>query len=96
MAKVVERIVLSKLETAVSLEDTQFASRKRRSTHDAMKMILDFTEYYKGKKCRIVTMDVEGGFDKVNISFMSDILAVRGCPSEVNQWIRRWAGWRLI
>jgi len=96
MAKVAERVVLAKLEKSVTLGDSQFGSRKRRSTHDAMKVILDFMEYHKGRKCGMITMDVEGGFDKVNIDTLSDILSARGCPREVNLWIRRWAGRRSV
>jgi len=96
MAKVTERVILAKLAKTVTLEESQFGSRKRRSTGDAMKVILDFMEYHKGKKCGMITMDVEGGFDKVNIDILSDILTARGCPRDVNLWIRRWAGRRSV
>ena len=84
MAKVTERVILAKLAKTVTLEESQFGSRKRRSTSDAMKVILDFMEYHKGMKCGMITMDVEGGFDKVNVDILSDILAARGCSREVN------------
>ena len=87
MAKVTERVILARLANTVTLEDSQFGLRKRRSISDAMNVILDFMEYHKGKKCGIVTMDVEGGFDKVNIDILSDILMARGCSREVNLWI---------
>ena len=44
-----------------------------------MKVILDFMEYHQDKKCGMITMDIEGGFDKVNIDILSDILTARGC-----------------
>jgi len=96
MAKVTERVILAKLAKTVTLEESQFGSRKRRSTSDAMKVILDFMEYHKSKKCGMITMDVKGGFDKVNIDILSDILTVRGCPRDVNLWIRRWTGRRSV
>ena len=41
-------------------------------------------------------MDVEGGFDKVNIDMLCDILAYRECEPVVVNWIRRWTIGRRI
>ena len=49
MSKVVDRIILLKLAKTVRLEETQYRSRKNRSTHDAMKQILEFLDYNKDK-----------------------------------------------
>jgi len=69
IAKVVERI--RRMTKYVELEDTQYGSRKNRSTHDAFKQMSEFIEYSKGMKVGMVTMDVEGGFDKVEIDCLS-------------------------
>jgi len=44
MAKGVERIILGMMTKYVELEDTQYGSRKNRSTHDAFKQMLEFIE----------------------------------------------------
>ena len=92
----VDRIILNKLAKTVRLEETQYGSRKDRSTHDAMKQILEFLEYNKDKYTGILSMDVEGGFDKVNIDMLSDILVYRKCEPRLVEWIRRWTKGRRI
>jgi len=89
MAKVVERIILRKMTKYVELEDIQYGSRKNRSTHDAFKQMSEFIEYSKGMKVGMVTMDVEGGFDKVGIDCLSTVLAQRGYPEDLVRWMRR-------
>ena len=96
MAKVMERVVLAKLTDKVTLGETQYGSRKKRSTHDAMKQIMDFMDYTAGKERAILSMDVEGGFDRVNLDILSDILTWKECPRNINLWIRRWAQRRTI
>ena len=90
LSKVVDRIILCKLAKTVRLEETQYGSRKNRSTHDAMKQILEFLEYNKDKYTGILSMDVEGGFDKMNIDMLSDMLVYRECEPKLVEWIRRW------
>ena len=79
VSKVVDRIILNKLAKTVRLEETQYGSRKNRSTHDAMKQILEFLEYNQDKYRGILSMDVEGGFDEVIIDMLSNILVYREC-----------------
>ena len=83
MAKTAERIVLKKIAHHVRLEETQYRSRKNRSTHDAMKQMMEFLEHNKYLERGIVSMDVEGGFDKVDIDILSDIMSYRECPIEL-------------
>ena len=96
LSKVVDRIILLKLAKTVQLEETQYGSRKNRSTHDAMKQILEFLEYNKDKCTGILSMDVEGGFDKVNIDMLCDILVYRECEPKLVEWVRRWTIGRKI
>jgi len=74
LAKVVERIILRIMTKYVELEDTQYGSRKNRLTHDAFKQMSEFIEYSKGMKVGMVRMNVEGGFDKVDIDYLSTVL----------------------
>ena len=96
LSKVVDRIVLSKLAKSVRLEEKQYGSRKNRSTHDAMKKILEFLEYNKTKYTEIISIDVEGGFDKVDIDMLCDILVYRECEPKLVDWIRQWTKGRRI
>jgi len=96
MSKVVDRIILSKLAKTVKLEETQYGSRTNRATHNAMKQILEFLEYNKDKCIRIMSLDVEGGFYRVNIDMLSDILIYLECEPELVHWIRHWTIGRKI
>ena len=96
LSKVVDRIVLIKLAKTVRLEETQYGSRKNRSTHDAIKQILEFLEYNKDKYTGILSMDVEDGIDKVDIDELCDILIYRECETKLVDWIRRWTKGRKI
>jgi len=89
MAKVVERVILSKMVKEVDLEDTQYRSRKNRFTHDMFKQIYEFVDYNKNMKCGMLSMEVEGGFDKVDIGRLCQILRERGCSKELAEWVRR-------
>jgi len=94
LAKVVERIILNKMTKCADLEETQYGSRRERSSQDAFKQIAEFVEYNKNMKVGIMMMDVEGGFDNVDIDTLSDILVYRGCDREQIDWTRRWASRR--
>ena len=96
MSKVVDRIILCKIAKTVRLEETQYGSRKNRSTHDVRKQILEFLEYNKDRYIGILSMDVEGGFDKVNIDMLSNILVYRECEPKLVECIRRWTKGRKI
>jgi len=44
----------------------------------------------------MLSMDVEGGFDNIDIDLLCDFLAARECPDNLIQWVRRWAGNRIV
>jgi len=44
----------------------------------------------------IISMDVEGGFDKLDRGLLRDFLAARGCPPGLNSWIGRWCCSRTV
>src|SRR5205807_4384829 len=96
MAKVVERIMLQRLENELVLEDTQYGSRKKRSCQDAVCQIKEFMKYNEGKKQLLLSMDVEGGFDNIDIDLLCDFLVARDVSRENCQWIRRWTQCRSI
>jgi len=82
-AKVIERVIPSKMVKVVDLEDTQYGSRKNRSTDNMFKQIYKFVEYNRNIKYGMLSMDVEGGFDKVDIGMLCRILEERGCSIEL-------------
>jgi len=96
IAKVVERIVLLRIAEHVVLGHTQFGSRRKRGVHDAMSVVFEVLQHNEGYKCAMLSMDVEGGFDNIDIGLLSNFLAARECPANLVQWVRRWAGRRVV
>ena len=95
-SKLLERIVLAKLVKCLDLEPTQFGSRQKRGVHDAMACALGFLEECKGMKRLLVSMDVEGGFDKLDRGLLLDFLVARGARPDLTAWIARWCESRVL
>jgi len=96
LAKVSERMVLLEVAKHVELESTQFGSRRGRGTHDACAAIYEFLRAHEGYVTALLSMDVEGGFDKIDIDLLADFLSARACPPALVGWIRHWASQRKI
>jgi len=96
IARVVERIVLLRIAAHVVLGQTQFGSSRKRGVHDAMSVVFEFLRHNDGFKCAMLSMDVEGGFDNIDIDLLCDFLAARECPANLILWVRRWAGNHLV
>jgi len=96
IAKMVERIVLLRIAEHVVLGQTQFGSRRKRGVHDAMSVVFEFLRHNEGFKCGMLSMDVEGGFDNIDIDLLCDFLAAQECPANLIHWVRRWAGNRVV
>ena len=85
IAKGVERIILLRLAGHVVLSRTQFGSRCKRGVHDAMSVVFEFLRHNEGFKCAMLSMDVEGGFDNIDIDLLCDFLSARECPASLIQ-----------
>ena len=96
MAKIADRIILARLAACLELEATQFGSRTGRGCHDAMAVVYEFLEYNKGMSTAMLSMDVQGGFDNIDVNLLSDFLVARGCPGDLCCWIRWWAMRRVV
>ena len=96
LAKVVEQIVLSQLADDVELEETQFGSRKKRGCHDAMAMVYEFLEHNHHMSCAMLSMDIQGGFDHVDIGTLWDLMISRGANPNTVKWVVRWASARRV
>jgi len=83
MAKVAERIILARLASCMELEATQFVSSTGRGCHDAMAIVYEFLEYNKGMDMAMLSMDLEGRFDNMDVNLLSDFLVARGCPGDL-------------
>jgi len=70
IAKVVERVVLLRIAEHVVLGQTQFGSRGKRGVHDAISVVFEFLRHNEGFKCAMLSMDVEGGFDNIDIDLL--------------------------
>jgi len=96
MAKVIDQIILQRMEKDIVLGDTQYGSRKGRSCHDSVKQMMEFLEYHKHSHQAIMTMDVEGGFDNNKTELVIDKLRNKSCNEEIVKWIDRWLSARRI
>ena len=96
MAKVIDRIILQRMEKDVVLGDTQYGSRKGRSCHDSVKQTMEFLKYHEGSHRAVMTMDVEGGFDNIRTDLLIDILRYKSCDIEIVKWIDRWMSARRM
>ena len=64
--------------------------------HDAVACVLEFLEENRGMERLLVSMDVEGGFDKLDRGLLLDFLAARGSPPDLTAWIARWCENRVV
>ena len=96
ISKVGERIVLLRIVQHARLGPTQFGSRRKRGVHDAMAVIFEFLKHNKGFQCAMMSMDVEGGFDNIDLDLLSDFMTARDCPPSLILWVRRWASCRSV
>jgi len=96
IAKVVGRIVLLRITKHVVLGQTQFGSRRKRGVYNAMSVVFEFLRHKEGFKCAMLLIDVEGGFDNIDIDLLCDFLAARECPAVLIHWVRRSAGNRVV
>jgi len=91
LAKMTERI-LYRMAKEVELEPSQFGSWKKRGVHNGMVVVYEFLRHNKHMKCAILSMDIEGGFDNIDMDMLTDILVARACPEYLVCWVSRWAG----
>jgi len=96
MLKIMECMILLGIAEHVELEDTQFGCRRKRGVHDAMAVVYEFLHHHRDYKAALLSMDVEGGFDRICMNWMADFLVARGCPAVYAGWVRHWALQRTV
>jgi len=96
IAKVAERVMLGWIAVEIELGPTQFGSQRQKGCHDMMATLYEFLEYYKGHERGLMSMDIEGGFDKIDTGLLCQLMAVRGCGLTMCRWVARWASRRSV
>jgi len=61
-----------------------------------MSVVFEFLRHHKGFKCAMLSMDDEGGFDNIDIDLLCDFLTAQEYPTNLINWVRRWAGNRVV
>jgi len=60
-----------------------------------MSVVFEFLRYNESFKCAMRSMDVEGGFDNIDIDLLCDFLTAQECSTNLIHWVRRWSGNRV-
>ena len=95
-AKLLERIVLKRMGGMIELRETQFGGRLKRGVYDAMSNVLQFLKDCHGMQRLVISMDMEGSFDKLDRGLQKDILVARGCAPYIVEWVGRWCEHRVV
>jgi len=88
--------MLGRIPAEVELGPTQFGSQRRKGYHDMMATLYEFLKYYKKLERGLMSMDIEGGFDKIDTWLLCQLMAARGCGLTLCRWVARWAGRRSV
>jgi hypothetical protein len=96
MAKVIEGIILHRLEKAVLIGATQYGSRSKRLCHDAVKQTKDFLEFHDYRNCVVMTTGVAGGCDNIDCDLLLSIREYKGCCESLIGWTKQWFTGRSI
>ena len=96
ISKVVDRIMLRRLEKEVALSGTQYGSRRSRGCHECVKQKSDFVKFARFRQTALMTMDVEEGFDNIDTALLADILTYKSCNRFFVSWIMRWTTGRKM
>jgi len=96
LAKTAERIVLGRVSDDVELDTTMFGSQRRKGVHDCIALAYEVFDANKSLSRAIMSVNVEGGFDNVDITLLGDIMMARECKGVLVEWVQRWARRRKL
>jgi len=85
-SKILERVIVAKLADLRLLSPRMFGGRKSNGTTDAIQALNDFVEKNKGKIIWLTALDVEGGFDHLNLNRTCN--EIREHNPHLAQWIQ--------
>jgi len=88
LAKVMERIITSKLTSLDLLPDNMYGGRKNYGTTDAIQALDTFIESNKDQNVCITALDVEGGFDNLDLNRTCNMIGEK--DKHLGDWIKSW------
>jgi len=88
LSKILESVIVAKLAELWLLNPRMFRGRKANSTTDAILALNDFVEKNKGRNICLTALDVEGGFDHLNLSPTCN--KIQEHNTHLAQWIENW------
>ena len=88
LAKVMERSITSKLTSPDLLPHNMYGGRKNYGTTDAIQALDTFIESNKDRNVCIRALDVEGGFDNVDLNRTCNMIGEK--DKHVGDWIKSW------
>jgi len=88
LSKILERVIVAKLADLRLLSPRMFGGRKSNGTTDAIQALNDFVERNKGRNICLSALDVEGGFDHLDLNRTCN--KIREHSSHLAQWIENW------
>jgi len=80
--------MLSRISSDVDLDATQIGSQRRKGVHDCIALAYEFLEANKGLSTAVMSVDVEGEFDNVDIKLLGDIMIAPGCKGVLVEWVQ--------
>jgi len=88
LAKVLERVVVSRLAKLDLLTPNMFGGSKKSGTTDAIQNLDDFVQTHRNHNICLSALDVEGGFDHLNLDMVCDRIGTKN--QHLAEWVRQW------
>jgi len=88
LSKILERVIVAKLADLRLLSPRMFGGRKSNGTRDAIQALNDFVQKNKGKNICLKALDVEGGYEHLNLNRTCN--EIREHNPHLAQWIENW------
>ena len=89
LAKVLERVAAIKIGRLDILCDNMYGGRKKAGTTDAIQNLLDFVDEHEGYNISLTALDIEAGFDRLDMNATCEILERK--DQHLGQWVRHWS-----
>jgi len=88
LAKVLERVIVTRLARLDLLTPSMFGGRKKSGTTDAIQALDDFVQNHRGHNICLSSLDIEGGFDHLNLDMTCDRIETKS--PHLAEWVRHW------
>ena len=89
LEKVIAQRISEYLERTTKLPHTQFGARPRRSTDQALTILVEgiYRAWRSRKILSLVTFDVQGAYNGVNKEVLQERMLKLGIPKAITQWV---------